>query len=108
MSKLNYKCCLDSGCGESIDQVMEFHFAGVQDLFMSLCRALAASAPIWQFGDLVPCGAFFTVVTRDFKNSGTGCSESIRNSWKAINHLSATGKTSTIFFQRVVMFRIVL
>ncbi|NXI68716.1 PCP carboxypeptidase, partial [Anseranas semipalmata] len=52
--------------------------------------ALAASAPIWQFGDLVPCGAYFTVVTNDFKKSGTGCSESIRNSWNAINHLSST------------------
>ncbi|NWZ44244.1 PCP carboxypeptidase, partial [Brachypodius atriceps] len=52
--------------------------------------ALAASAPIWQFGDLVPCGTFFSVVTNDFKKSGTGCSESIRNSWKAINHLSST------------------
>ncbi|XP_052525984.1 lysosomal Pro-X carboxypeptidase [Tympanuchus pallidicinctus] len=52
--------------------------------------ALAASAPIWQFGDLVPCGAYFTIVTNDFKKSGTGCSESIRNSWSAINHLSST------------------
>ncbi|XP_037232844.1 lysosomal Pro-X carboxypeptidase isoform X1 [Falco biarmicus] len=52
--------------------------------------ALAASAPIWQFGDLVPCGAYFSIVTNDFKKSGTGCSESIRNSWKAINHLSST------------------
>lgn len=52
--------------------------------------ALAASAPIWQFGDLVPCGAYFTIVTNDFKKSGTGCSESIRNSWSAVNHLSST------------------
>ncbi|XP_009100981.2 lysosomal Pro-X carboxypeptidase [Serinus canaria] len=52
--------------------------------------ALAASAPIWQFGDLVPCGTFFSIVTNDFKKSGKGCSESIRNSWNAINHLSST------------------
>ncbi|NWT44378.1 PCP carboxypeptidase, partial [Chroicocephalus maculipennis] len=52
--------------------------------------ALAASAPIWQFGDLVPCGTYFSIVTNDFKKSGTGCSESIRNSWNAINHLSST------------------
>ncbi|NXV51061.1 PCP carboxypeptidase, partial [Uria aalge] len=52
--------------------------------------ALAASAPIWQFGDLVPCGTYFSIVTNDFKKSGPGCSESIRNSWNAINHLSST------------------
>ncbi|OWK61121.1 Lysosomal Pro-X carboxypeptidase [Lonchura striata] len=52
--------------------------------------ALAASAPIWQFADLVPCGTFFNIVTNDFKKSGKGCSESIRNSWNAINHLSST------------------
>lgn len=90
VSKLNYKCCLDSVCGEGMGD----HFAGAQDLFMFLCRALAASAPIWQFGDLVPCGTFFSMVTNDFKKSGAGCSESIRNSWNAINHLSSTGKTS--------------
>ncbi|XP_021400710.2 lysosomal Pro-X carboxypeptidase isoform X2 [Lonchura striata] len=52
--------------------------------------ALAASAPIWQFADLVPCGTFFNIVTNDFKKSGKGCSESIWNSWNAINHLSST------------------
>ncbi|NXU81730.1 PCP carboxypeptidase, partial [Oreotrochilus melanogaster] len=60
------------------------------NLFMSHSRALAASAPIWQFGDLVPCGTYFSIVTNDYKRSGKGCSESIRNSWKAINHLSST------------------
>ncbi|NXF85330.1 PCP carboxypeptidase, partial [Eubucco bourcierii] len=52
--------------------------------------ALAASAPIWQFGDLVPCGRFFSVVTHNYKMGGMGCAESIRKSWNAINHLSTT------------------
>ncbi|XP_044297925.1 lysosomal Pro-X carboxypeptidase isoform X2 [Varanus komodoensis] len=52
--------------------------------------ALAASAPIWQFDDLVPCGTFYSIVTQDFKNSGDGCSESIRNSWAAIDRLSSS------------------
>lgn len=102
---LNYKCYLNSDCRESVARRIEIHFAGVQDVyvsqkkicFISVCRALAASAPIWQFGDLVPCGAYFTIVTNDFKKSGTGCSESIRNSWNAINHLSSTGETSPIY-----------
>lgn len=80
----------------------------VQNLFVSLCRALAASAPIWQFDGLVPCGTFFSIVTNDFKKSGPGCSESIQNSWNAINHLSSTGKTSPVLFQRTVMIRSVL
>ncbi|XP_064414031.1 lysosomal Pro-X carboxypeptidase [Latimeria chalumnae] len=52
--------------------------------------ALASSAPIWQFEDLVPCGRFCAIVTNDFKKSGSGCSESIRSSWKAINRISST------------------
>ncbi|XP_007664991.2 lysosomal Pro-X carboxypeptidase isoform X1 [Ornithorhynchus anatinus] len=52
--------------------------------------ALAASAPIWQFGDLVPCGRFFEIVTNDFKKSGAGCSETIRASWDAVGRISST------------------
>ncbi|XP_069495981.1 lysosomal Pro-X carboxypeptidase [Ambystoma mexicanum] len=51
--------------------------------------ALAASAPIWQFEDLVPCDAFYDIVTNDFHKSGEGCSESVSKSWNAINNLSA-------------------
>lgn len=52
--------------------------------------ALAASAPIWQFTDMVPCGDFYKIVTQDFANSGIGCSKNIRRSWKAINNVSST------------------
>ncbi|XP_069325255.1 lysosomal Pro-X carboxypeptidase [Eulemur rufifrons] len=54
--------------------------------------ALAASAPIWQFEDLVPCGVFMKIVTTDFRKSGPYCSESIRRSWDAINRLSTTSR----------------
>ncbi|XP_037053303.1 lysosomal Pro-X carboxypeptidase-like isoform X2 [Peromyscus leucopus] len=53
--------------------------------------ALAASAPIWQFEELTPCGVFMKIVTEDFKKGGTKCSESILRSWGAINRLSNTG-----------------
>ncbi|XP_077632324.1 lysosomal Pro-X carboxypeptidase isoform X1 [Crocuta crocuta] len=53
--------------------------------------ALAASAPIWQFGNLVPCGVFMEIVTADFRKSGPNCSETIRNSWGAITRLARTG-----------------
>ncbi|XP_012370488.2 lysosomal Pro-X carboxypeptidase [Octodon degus] len=53
--------------------------------------ALAASAPIWQFEDLVPCDTFMKIVTTDFRRSGPNCAESIRRSWDAINRLSVAG-----------------
>ncbi|KAJ8256663.1 hypothetical protein COCON_G00188150 [Conger conger] len=54
--------------------------------------ALAASAPIWQFTDMVPCGAFHKIVTDDFRNGGKGCEESIRRSWKAIDNVTSTAE----------------
>uniref|UniRef100_A0A8C2RI88 Lysosomal Pro-X carboxypeptidase n=1 Tax=Capra hircus TaxID=9925 RepID=A0A8C2RI88_CAPHI len=53
--------------------------------------ALASSAPIWQFNDLVPCDVFMKIVTTDFSQSGPNCSESIRRSWDAINRLAKKG-----------------
>ncbi|TDH14681.1 hypothetical protein EPR50_G00023240 [Perca flavescens] len=52
--------------------------------------ALAASAPIWQFPDMVPCGDFYKIVTQDFAKSGINCDANIRKSWKAINNVSST------------------
>ncbi|XP_066521849.1 lysosomal Pro-X carboxypeptidase [Hoplias malabaricus] len=49
--------------------------------------ALAASAPIWQFTDMVPCGDFYKIVTKDY---GTPCSNNIRRSWMAVNNVSST------------------
>ncbi|XP_029458074.1 lysosomal Pro-X carboxypeptidase [Rhinatrema bivittatum] len=54
--------------------------------------ALAASAPIWQFEQIVPCNTFYGIVTNDFRKSGPGCAESILTSWEAINRLSSTDK----------------
>ncbi|KAJ0063645.1 hypothetical protein NL108_004491 [Boleophthalmus pectinirostris] len=52
--------------------------------------ALAASAPIWQFPGMVPCGAFLKTVTQDFAKSGYNCEVNIRKSWSAINNISST------------------
>ncbi|XP_008842416.1 lysosomal Pro-X carboxypeptidase isoform X2 [Nannospalax galili] len=54
--------------------------------------ALAASAPIWQFEDLVSCGVFMKITTEDFRKSGPNCAESILRSWGAINRISRTGR----------------
>lgn len=53
--------------------------------------ALASSAPIWQFENMVPCGVFMKIVTTDFRKSGPNCSESIRRSWDAISRLTEKG-----------------
>lgn len=58
-------------------------------------RALAASAPIWQFPGMVPCGDFYKIVTQDFAKSGYNCDTNIRKSWKAIENVSSTGKSHT-------------
>ncbi|KAM7398998.1 hypothetical protein PAMP_018293 [Pampus punctatissimus] len=52
--------------------------------------ALAASAPIWQFPGMVPCGDFYKIVTQDFARSGYKCDANIRKSWGAINNVSST------------------
>ncbi|XP_069825819.1 lysosomal Pro-X carboxypeptidase-like [Dendropsophus ebraccatus] len=52
--------------------------------------ALAASAPIWQFEDSVPCNLYYQALTNIFKKSGPGCAESITKSWSAINRMFQT------------------
>ncbi|MFT7803846.1 lysosomal Pro-X carboxypeptidase-like [Arapaima gigas] len=52
--------------------------------------ALAASAPIWQFTDMVPCNVFYKIVTNDFSQSGGNCSDSIRKSWSAVDNVSSS------------------
>ncbi|KAM9317585.1 LOW QUALITY PROTEIN: lysosomal Pro-X carboxypeptidase [Pholidichthys leucotaenia] len=52
--------------------------------------ALAASAPIWQFPGMVPCGDFYKIVTQDFARSGYNCDVNIRKSWKAIDNVTST------------------
>ncbi|XP_076002584.1 lysosomal Pro-X carboxypeptidase [Genypterus blacodes] len=52
--------------------------------------ALAASAPIWQFPGMGPCGGFYKIVTQDFAKSGSKCDANIRRSWKAIDNISST------------------
>lgn len=63
--------------------------------FMNLCcvfifRAVASSAPIWQFQGLTPCEKFSEIVTDDFKNASLECAKSIRKSWDIIRKLSKT------------------
>ncbi|CAL8363739.1 unnamed protein product [Merluccius merluccius] len=54
--------------------------------------ALAASAPIWQFPDMVPCGDFYRIVSQDFAAAGPNCGVNIRRSWSAIDNIASTAE----------------
>ncbi|CAN6821438.1 unnamed protein product, partial [Brassica oleracea] len=46
--------------------------------------ALASSAPILQFEDIVPPQTFYDIVSNDFKRESSTCFNTIKNSWDAI------------------------
>ncbi|GJZ32967.1 lysosomal Pro-X carboxypeptidase [Tanacetum coccineum] len=43
--------------------------------------ALASSAPILQFKDIVPLGTFYDIVSNDFRRESTNCFDTIKKSW---------------------------
>lgn len=47
--------------------------------------SLAASAPIWMFGDMTPCDTYYKTVTEDFKKANEQCAVNVKNSWKVID-----------------------
>lgn len=47
--------------------------------------ALASSAPILQFEDIVPLDTFYDIVSNDFRRESTSCFETIKKSWNEIN-----------------------
>jgi hypothetical protein len=66
---------------------------------MSVLSALASSAPVWLFGDLVPCGRFNQIVTRTFSSSSFNCVMNIRKSWNVISLMAQTGCCYDFFFK---------
>lgn len=85
------KIALENGCAACV-MLRKIH---KWVCFLLYFRALAASAPIWQFPGMVPCGDFYKIVTQDFAKSGFNCDASIRKSWNAIKNVSSTGKSSS-------------
>lgn len=47
--------------------------------------ALASSAPILHFDDVVPWDGFYRIVSEDFKNASVSCFETIKSSWDALS-----------------------
>jgi hypothetical protein len=64
-------------------------------VFLSWCRAIAASAPIFQFSGLTPCEAFSQIVTSDYSAASTECAASIHKSWAEINNITSSGNSNT-------------
>ncbi|OMO58222.1 Peptidase S28 [Corchorus capsularis] len=63
--------------------------------------ALASSAPILYFDKITPKGAYFSVVTKDFREASETCYQTIRQSWSEIDdiasHPNGLSTLSTIF-----------
>jgi len=77
--------------------VSTYHYYFILIFFLIfLFRAIAASAPIWQFTGLTPCGDFNRIVTADFNVTYDGkdetCAEVIRQSWKDLDNVTSNGK----------------
>nr|CAH7739327.1 unnamed protein product [Callosobruchus chinensis] len=63
----------------------------------SVVGAIATSAPIWQFQDLVPCDNFYRITTNVYSViGGSTCVDNIAKSWKDIRRLAKndTGKAN--------------
>ncbi|XP_012280415.1 lysosomal Pro-X carboxypeptidase isoform X2 [Orussus abietinus] len=54
--------------------------------------AIAASAPILYFPEVVSCGAFLKIVTSDFGAANSACPKLIRKSWSEITSLGSTAE----------------
>ncbi|CAH9119047.1 unnamed protein product [Cuscuta epithymum] len=52
--------------------------------------ALAASAPILQFENIVPLDTFYNIVSNDFRRESVSCFNTIRESWDVINSVGMT------------------
>ncbi|KAF5727494.1 Serine carboxypeptidase S28 family protein [Tripterygium wilfordii] len=51
--------------------------------------ALASSAPILYFDDIAPQSGYYSVVTKDFKETSESCYQTIRKSWAKIDKVAS-------------------
>ncbi|XP_077233616.1 uncharacterized protein LOC143875921 [Tasmannia lanceolata] len=61
--------------------------------------ALASSAPILYFEDIIPEDAYYSVVTRDFRESNESCYNTIRQSWFEIDKMAILSNGLTVLSQ---------
>lgn len=68
-----------------------YYFILINLHILSVNRAIAASAPIWQFTGMTPCDGFSRVLTSAFTAQSSACSENIKASWNAITNITSNG-----------------
>ncbi|KAH7531139.1 hypothetical protein JRO89_XSUnG0014700 [Xanthoceras sorbifolium] len=51
--------------------------------------ALASSAPILYFDDIAPQVGYYSIVTKDFKETSESCYETVRKSWNEIDEVAS-------------------
>lgn len=52
----------------------------------SVIGAIASSAPIWQFKDLIPCENYYRITTNVYEVSSQVCRRVIQDSWNIIRY----------------------
>lgn len=60
-------------------------------ILLCFIRAIASSAPIWQFTGMTPCNAFYRVTSSVYSDTSAECGKTILASWKAIDNVTKTG-----------------
>ncbi|CAH1183467.1 unnamed protein product [Phaedon cochleariae] len=59
----------------------------------SVLGAIASSAPIWFFGDIVPCEKFYAIITEVFeKFGGEHCTSIVKASWSVLRNVTSSSK----------------
>ncbi|KAF5931057.1 hypothetical protein HYC85_031930 [Camellia sinensis] len=62
--------------------------------------ALAASAPILYFDDIIPQNGYYSIVTKDFQEVSESCYETIKQSWSVIDEVASQPNGLSILSQR--------
>ncbi|WCJ41673.1 Lysosomal Pro-X carboxypeptidase [Euphorbia peplus] len=62
--------------------------------------ALAASAPILYFEDIAPKNGYYSVVTKDFRETSESCYEAVRKSWAEIDKVASQPNGLSILSQK--------
>ncbi|THG06797.1 hypothetical protein TEA_001946 [Camellia sinensis var. sinensis] len=62
--------------------------------------ALASSAPILYFDDIIPQNGYYSIVSKDFKEASESCYETIKQSWSVIDEVASQPNGLSTLSQR--------
>lgn len=77
-----------------ISSIVIYIYNYIKNVFLIflLFRAIASSAPIWQFTGMTPCNDFYKVTSSVYRNINAECAKTISASWKAIDNVTESSK----------------